>query len=194
MKSLALTAKGDALLAEVATTLSNSPFGKPTLVLAQPHISHISKALSDAFTTLDISEGLSPEAGLGDSIAATVASVRTDTTHALLVLGDQIGLTNDDYRGLWHAFNASPEKIHCAISDAGLSPPVIFPRAYFDQLRQLSGERGAKALLNQLPEAVQPFAMASAAIDIDTPAQLARWNQQHSVSQKEGVSHDQLNH
>lgn len=56
----------------------------------------------------------------------------------------------------------------------GPLPPALFGRPHFAALMAQSGDRGAGALLRGAPALALP---ADAAIDIDTPADLARVNQ-----------------
>jgi molybdenum cofactor cytidylyltransferase len=50
--------------------------------------------------------------------------------------------------------------------------PAVWPRADWPALRQLSGDRGAKALLRG-DEAAVP--LAGGALDLDTPDDVQRW-------------------
>lgn len=54
--------------------------------------------------------------------------------------------------------------------------PAIFPNHNVDQLKELKGDMGAKHILQQ--NSVISLPMATAAIDIDTQDQWARFNEQ----------------
>jgi molybdenum cofactor cytidylyltransferase len=51
---------------------------------------------------------------------------------------------------------------------------VVFPVDLFDELAQLQGDRGARTLLSRHPGRVVGVSMPSAALDIDTPADIPR--------------------
>jgi molybdenum cofactor cytidylyltransferase len=53
-----------------------------------------------------------------------------------------------------------------------LGAPVIFPKDYFCELSQLTGDKGAKELLQQYPQKIISLAMPAAALDVDTPEDL----------------------
>jgi len=53
--------------------------------------------------------------------------------------------------------------------------PAVFGRDYFADLARLSGDEGARVLLNGGNARVSSLEMAAFAIDLDTPEDLARW-------------------
>ena len=74
--------------------------------------------------------------------------------------------------GRWRA---TPEAVACADYDGLPGVPAILPRRLFAALEALDGERGAKPLLLAEGDAAVRLPMPEAAIDIDTPTDLARW-------------------
>jgi molybdenum cofactor cytidylyltransferase len=54
--------------------------------------------------------------------------------------------------------------------------PAVFGRGHFAGLRALTGDQGARSLLNRDPGAVASLELPSLGIDIDTPADLLDWN------------------
>ncbi len=53
-------------------------------------------------------------------------------------------------------------------------PPIIFPAHCFDSLMKLQGDHGARALLSDSRYSVRGLVFDAAAVDIDTPEDLAR--------------------
>ncbi|WP_417280554.1 nucleotidyltransferase family protein [Celeribacter sp.] len=53
-------------------------------------------------------------------------------------------------------------------------PPAVFPARYFAQLRALTGDRGAGALIRDLPEPQRVPLPPDASMDVDTPEDLTR--------------------
>jgi molybdenum cofactor cytidylyltransferase len=66
--------------------------------------------------------------------------------------------------------------IACARYGGRNGAPAVFGRAHFAHLRSLTGDHGARSLLNRDPGAVAPVEIPSLGIDIDTPADLLDWN------------------
>ena len=54
--------------------------------------------------------------------------------------------------------------------------PALFMRRHFDALAALTGEEGARALLNGDPDGVAAVEMPELAADLDTPEDVARFN------------------
>jgi molybdenum cofactor cytidylyltransferase len=72
-----------------------------------------------------------------------------------------------------------PNKLICSKSGLALLPPAIFPSAYFEQLMNLTGDKGAKALLHQNIDNLQAIVLPKAIIDIDTKKDLINWHNTH---------------
>lgn len=117
--------------------------------------------------------------GLSSSIAAAIHSLRDNVSAALFVLVDQWQLNVNDITRLVCQWREQPDKIvtasqHSHIIDDHLvlGPPVIFPRRYFNELKQLTGPKGAKRVIEQYRHHCIEVEMPHAFIDLDTPEQL----------------------
>lgn len=144
------------------------------------------------------------QAGMGSSIAMAAAKVRSEPADkALLVLlVDQWQVSNVCMKLLLDAWRLQPNKItvadYTAINDIAeeqqpdsteqannqqgkkqFGPPIIFPANYTKALSALSGEQGAKKIVSENIEHCQFVSLPQAAVDLDTPADLARLNQQN---------------
>jgi molybdenum cofactor cytidylyltransferase len=117
------------------------------------------------------------EEGIASSLRAGVGALPADSSAVLVLLADQAAVSAADLAHLAAAWQGQPERIAAAAyGDAGRTGvPAIFPRAWFAGLLQLTGDTGARALLARHPEAVQAVPMPSAALDIDTPEDAARY-------------------
>lgn len=112
--------------------------------------------------------------GMGGSIACGVSAVMDAAAAVLLLLADQPLISARHLERLIAAWSVSPEAI-AATSFAGTAgPPVIFPRRYFGELRQLQGDRGARAILAGAGGHVTQVRFENAAVDIDRPEDLHR--------------------
>jgi molybdenum cofactor cytidylyltransferase len=116
--------------------------------------------------------------GMGGSIATGVADIagREPATSAILVtLADQPLVGSGDFRRMLAAHRAAPERIVAADHGNGLiGVPALFPPAFHDALRSLSGPSGARLLLERHAADIDGVVMPAARIDIDTPEDLAR--------------------
>ena len=128
------------------------------------------RGLNDlGFTRID---NVAPENGLSHSLAlAANAALGIDATHMLVCLADMPFVTAQHLNAL--IGRRSDQIIASAIGNARL-PPALFPRACWPALTELTGDAGARPLL-QGAIAIQgsPDMLA----DIDTRADLHRSSQ-----------------
>jgi molybdenum cofactor cytidylyltransferase len=116
--------------------------------------------------------------GMASSIAKGVEALASGISAVMIVLVDQWQLTSADLLTHYQYWQAQPEAIVVAknISTTSarenIGPPVIFPRRYFAELRQLTGNQGAKPLLEKYQQSIVRVPLSHAFIDVDTPKQL----------------------
>lgn len=113
------------------------------------------------------------EQGLSSSIRAGLAALPARCEGVLILLGDQIGVTAEDLRRLIDAWKANEGAIAASVYDGRMGVPAIFPHVYFPELAELRGDTGARAILERNRDRLTRVTMPSAAIDLDTPEQLA---------------------
>lgn len=111
--------------------------------------------------------------GLGSSIAAAARACRPGADALLLLLVDQALVTADHLFALLDSWSGADNEIVATAYDDTRGPPVLFPRATFDDLCQLSGDNGARGLFQDERFQVKTVRFEPGAIDIDTPADLA---------------------
>ena len=113
------------------------------------------------------------EQGLASSIACGVRSVAESADAILLMLADLPLVTTEHLTNLIGAWAESPQAIVASAFEDTLGPPIVFPRADFDALMQLTGDRGARPIIEAHKERVQAISCEEAAFDIDRPEDLA---------------------
>ncbi|MBN9247923.1 nucleotidyltransferase family protein [Hyphomicrobium sp.] len=115
--------------------------------------------------------------GMGSSVAVGIGALGDEFEGAFIVPTDMPFLTSALFTRLWAAFEASDGRgIVFPVTVAGEQRnPVLWPRAYFPELRALVGTTGAKALLRKYAAQSRgiPLASDEEATDIDTLADLA---------------------
>lgn len=108
--------------------------------------------------------------GIGSSIRAGVAQVPAGTSAAMILLADQVAVTGDELLQLVAHWQERPDRIVAARYRGTTGAPAIFPADLFPELAGLTGDRGARTLLSAHADRVVAVAIPSAAIDVDTPA------------------------
>jgi molybdenum cofactor cytidylyltransferase len=111
--------------------------------------------------------------GLSSSLVRGVAALPPTADAVLILLCDQPAVTATDLDALVSAWQVEPELIAAAGFADRLGPPVIIPRAFWPQLAALRGDQGARSLLEWHAEHTT-VPMPHAALDVDTPEDLAR--------------------
>lgn len=111
--------------------------------------------------------------GLASSLACGVGALPVEADAVLIMPCDLPMVSVNDLARLVAAWRTAPELMAAAEFDGHPAPPAIFPRAVWSQLALLRGDQGARALLESA-EQHTAVPMPSAALDADTPAELAR--------------------
>lgn len=115
--------------------------------------------------------------GMGHSLALAVRRLSAESpalAAVLVTLADQPLIESADLAALVREYLTAPsDEIVAADHGDTLGPPCLFPSPYFPALAALDGDRGARVLLREHGDKLRRIAMPHAAIDIDTPDDLA---------------------
>lgn len=90
-----------------------------------------------------------PEAGQASSIASGVLTLSPATEAALIVLGDQPALPAEVIPKLVVTFQETGKAIVAPLYQGVQANPVLFGAAVFPELRELTGDRGARAVVDK---------------------------------------------
>lgn len=113
------------------------------------------------------------EEGLAASIRCGIASLGPSCDAALILLGDQVAVSVDDLRRLIAVWRRQEQSIAASAYKSQVGVPAIFPSWCFSELLQLRGDVGAKLLFKRHAQRLVQVPMSNAAIDLDTPEDLA---------------------
>ena len=114
------------------------------------------------------------EEGLGASIRRGVSAVAGRADAVLLLLGDQPHVTSRLLDELIARHEAGATIAASRYSDGTLGPPALFDRTEFDALQALTGDQGARPIIDRAPEtrAIVPFPLGDE--DVDHPDDVER--------------------
>jgi molybdenum cofactor cytidylyltransferase len=133
--------------------------------------------IEPALAGLDVRLAVNPRPGEGQgaSIAAGVSALRPGTRAVLIVLGDQPRVPPEVVPALLEAWERSGKPIVTPVYRGVPGPPVLFAAEVFGELRALTGDAGARSVVQARPERVEPVAIdRPAPPDVDTPEDYAR--------------------
>jgi molybdenum cofactor cytidylyltransferase len=145
---------------------------------------HEASAVRSALDGLGVAFVHNPdyESGLSTSLAAGIRSLtgRDDIDGAVVLLGDMPGVTARHIDRLIAAFNPGEGRAICVPTSQGKrGNPVLWARAFFDEIAEVAGDVGAKHLIGENEELVceVEFGDAGPLDDIDTPEALSAYTE-----------------
>lgn len=110
-----------------------------------------------------------PGEGMGSSIRVGVAAVAPDAAGAVILLADQPFVTGETIDRLLDAAAAQRRPIAASAYRSTVGPPAYFGREIFPELLALSGDRGARSVIDAHPESTVLVPLDDhLAIDVDT--------------------------
>ena len=113
--------------------------------------------------------------GMASSVVTGVSKL-TECDAVVVCLGDMPHITTAIINQLIEAFKRHPEKsIFVPVASQQRGNPVLFTRLFFDTLLTLTGDTGAKNVIQQYPQEVHEVTIddSSILLDYDTPEELA---------------------
>jgi molybdenum cofactor cytidylyltransferase len=96
-------------------------------------------------------------------------------TALVILTTDQPDVSEELIRALIHEYHAQKPVAVAAAYAGTRGIPALFDEQVFPQIGQLADGQGAKPLLLTLGAAVVEVPFPAAALDLDTPAQVATW-------------------
>lgn len=134
---------------------------------------HQAESVRRAVAELDVQLVHNPEfeQGLSASLRTGIVALPSNVDGAVVCLADMPGVTSGTIDRLIEAFR--PEegaRIVVPTADGKRGNPVLWSKAYFDALRNIAGDVGARHLIGENSEAVVEVELGRAVtLDLDTP-------------------------
>jgi len=110
--------------------------------------------------------------GVASSLRAAVRALPGACDGVLILLADQPLVAAASLGPLAGAWRRSPRQIIASRYSSVVGAPAIFPRWCFNNLCDLRGDQGARALISRYSDHVQSMPHPEAAVDIDQPEDL----------------------
>ena len=121
---------------------------------------------------IQIVENLNWENGIASSIRTGIDALPQDCDGALILFCDQPFVTAAHIKGLINTWSRDQERIISSRYGDSFGVPVIFPRKYFTEMMKLTGDNGAKSMLQKYIAHTVSIDLPEAALDIDTQEDL----------------------
>jgi molybdenum cofactor cytidylyltransferase len=164
---LLLELEGRPVIRHSVETLAGAGI-EDVVVVVSPEAAAIQSALAGLPVRFAVNPA--PAAGQAGSVVAGVKALAPGTEAALIALGDQPGVPRAVLVGLCECHRATGLPIVAPRYREGRGNPVLFDAAVFPELLQLTGDEGARGIIDADPTrvALVPFDL-SMPRDLDTP-------------------------
>lgn len=114
-----------------------------------------------------------PELGLSRSVMLGTEALKDRCGGILYLVSDQPRLKRDSISRMLDVFRKHPDSIVGMSSGGKRGNPCVFPKAYFDELCNLSGDKGGRTVIEQHEDDLILFEVSDIELtDIDTPDDL----------------------
>lgn len=161
-------------LVERAAQLARSVCGDNTILVTGHDSANVARSAGEAARFVIVNDRYTD--GMSSSIVAAVSALEHTAGGILLILADQPLIRAEHLQAMLDGWSGNENEI-IATAFAGTSgPPVLFPRGTFPALTRLTGDQGARSVLQDNRFALKTIEFESAAVDIDTPRDLADLN------------------
>ena len=110
--------------------------------------------------------------GMATSIHLAIENISNENEGILLLVGDQPGLSVEVLLNMKQEIMANPLGIISSEYREGFGPPVFFNKRFFNELKSLQGDKGAKDLIKREQNEVTYISFPTGNIDIDTEGDL----------------------
>ena len=112
--------------------------------------------------------------GMSTSLRAGLAAVPSEAEAAVVLLADMPRITAAHVDRLIDAFDAQQPSIVVPQRNGRRGNPILWPREFFARMQAVSGDQGARGLLEANPQRIRAVDMDDDAIhaDVDTPEDL----------------------
>lgn len=181
-KQLVKLAGRPALYGVVANAVALA--GNAVTVVIGAHAQELTRLLAHSPASVVVNRQW--EEGMAASIRRGLAALPSTCEAVLILLGDQVAVTADDLKRLASAWKEQEGVIAAATYDRHVGVPAIFPRICFSELAELRGDQGARKILDRNNYRLVRVPMSNAAIDLDTPEDLAALTVKFSTQEKTG--------
>ena len=171
-----LTVDGKTLLRRAVETAIESVC-RPVVVVLGANFEQTKAEIEDLKVEIVFNDDW--QAGLSSSIRTGIENLLSSAPEiaaAVVTLADQSLVTAQHINLFAEKFEQSKNAVVAARYDETIGVPALFSRAVFDRLKTLSGDKGAKMIIEEYRAALVTIDLPEAAFDIDTPQDFANLN------------------
>lgn len=161
--------EGKTLLRRAVETAIES-ICQPVVVVLGADFEKTNREIEDS--TVEICFNEHWQSGLSSSIKTGIENLQAiepDISAVIIALADQPFVTAKHINCFAERFYQSKSAIIAAEYNGIIGVPALFAKEIFDDFFELSGDNGAKLILEKRRETVETIELPEAALDVDTP-------------------------
>lgn len=125
------------------------------------------------------------ESGMGSSLKLGVKEIlqlSPELDAVIVLVSDQPFIHLELLKEMTELYNSENDIVGSEYKDV-VGVPVLFGRSYFKELQELSGDQGARRIINKHQNCLKKIKFEQGNFDIDTPADLEQLNNLNSECQ-----------
>ncbi|PWS26022.1 nucleotidyltransferase family protein [Pedobacter yonginense] len=170
---------GKTLLSHVIDEVQEAGI-QPIIVVLGANASVFKQEIKD--TKVVILENEAWKTGMASAIQVGVSEItkQYDVENLIIAVCDQPHISSAIFTSLINKKNSTGKGIIASTYQNIIGTPVLFDKKYFDALKALTGEEGAKKIVKHYTADVETVAFENGEIDIDTETDYL--NLQHKIS------------
>jgi molybdenum cofactor cytidylyltransferase len=168
------TLGGKTLIEHVVDSIPGARVREVVVVAGHDHAA-VKKALGRR-EKVRVAINLSYADGMSTSIKAGLSALHEDASGIMILLADQPFVTRSLLEKMLKRYGAGDKIVGVSVGSI-VTPPVIFPRAFFHELRMLEGDQGARSVIQRHAKdllVVKTISKTSTDIDTKEDMRLAR--------------------
>lgn len=169
--------QGKTLLCRAVETAVESIF-KPVVVVLGANFERAKAEIEDLPVEIVFNEDW--QSGLSSSIKTGIENllqIAPNVAASVMTLADQPFITANHLNLFAEKFERSKNTIIAAEYNETLGVPALFSRNIFEDFNELSGDKGAKPIIEKHRESLATIILPEAAFDIDTPQDFLKLKQ-----------------
>jgi molybdenum cofactor cytidylyltransferase len=173
--------EGVPLVMRVVRAAAESELSRVVLVTGAEGVNCLgSPGAGSTSSKVQMVANLNPERGMASSMCTGLDAVSSQAAGAMVLLGDQPGITAEIINELLGEFRRNPGKMVVPFIFGRKTTPVIFPADLFPELKAIVGDVGGRDVLGRNAERLLGVELGTRYndTDVDTPEDLEKIRKQ----------------
>jgi molybdenum cofactor cytidylyltransferase len=162
---------GTPLVSRAVAVLERAPVGEIVVVVGH-RAAEVTRELEGTGARVVVNEHY--ERGLGSSLKTGVGALSRDSRAVVVCLADQPLVTEELIGRIVSRYRQTGADVVASVSEGLVTPPVLFSSRLYGEMAELSGDRGARFIIEKHPGFEKVDVEPDLLLDVDTEEDLER--------------------